>query len=48
MEIATCGWLGPILDEIEFQFAFRGDITWNYIFKAIDCFDFISLTEEQQ
>ena len=37
VEIAIYLWLESIGDTTEFQFAFRGKITWNYIFQASNC-----------
>ena len=51
VEIAVYLWLESIGDTTEFQFAFRGKITWNYIFQASNCRRIIlifSLAEERQ
>ena len=37
VEIEIYLWLESIGDTTEFQFAFRGKITWNYIFQASNC-----------
>ena len=51
VEIAIYPWLESIGDTIEFQFAFRSKITWNYIFQASNRRQIIlifSLLEERQ
>ena len=50
-EIPIYLWLRSIGDAIEFHFAFRSKITWNYIFEAANCRRIMlisSLSEERQ